>query len=206
MNINKTASDEQPTLYDTRNFYTKTALESSENQMKLKLYESIMNLNSVYPYRYFATFTFSKPVVDEVAVCTSNLHLKRFIKKKLYNRRADKSNLKFAFFIEPHTLQHKSQNKLHVHFLMTACDQSSLHLDALTSEILQLRKLKSALKDVLRRVHCFDTRICAKLNKFDIKHVNDKEALTDYLMKQLRRDSIHDVTSMIDINNSDLIF
>lgn len=206
MNSTKIALDELQTLTPRRKFYTKEALQSAEHAMKLKVYESIMRANAAHPYRYFATITFSDPIVDAIAVCTTNLHVKRFIKRKLYNRRASKCNLNFAFFIEPHILQHRNQNRLHVHFLMTPCEQSLLHLDALTDETLQLLKLTSYLKQVLSRVYYFDNRICAQITGLHIKHVTEKEPLIDYLMKQLRRDSSLDVMSMIDINNSDLAF
>ena len=199
-------SDELPTRHGTQNFYTHSALQSPDDEIKLKFYESIIKSNSIHPYRYFVTLTFSKPTVEPTAVYITNRYVRRFIERKLYSRRAKKCDLKFAFFVEPHLLKHKQQNKLHVHFLMTECKDSLLNLHLHIDERYQLLKLQFTLKDIFKRIYCFDNRNCANIQMTKLKHVYSTTSLTDYLLKELRRPLVTDITSMIDVENSDLVF
>lgn len=179
---------------------------SDFDEPRVQVYESLMRSHARFKFSYFLTFTFSKAVTDYAAVHETNRLLKRFIKRRLYSRRDEKADLNFIFFIECHDLKHKEQNKFHIHVLMTEAAQSLLKLEQMKSDEFKLRRLKSAIQRTACRVYCFDCRSCAKICKTAVKRVYDKENLSDYLLKQLRKTSIADVISMIDVLNSDLSF
>jgi hypothetical protein len=209
MNTNKSTSDAKTELCRNKRLLTKEYLEQLDTadakSSKLVTYEECLKMHSHAVFRYFATFTFSRAVVDSIAVTETNRLLKRFITRHFYGRREKTSNLKFLFFIEPHALQHRCQNKLHVHSLITEPTDASFTFHT-ANEFYKLHKISHGIKSQARRVFCFDNRSCSRISKVEVKPIEDRENLADYVLKELRRDSVKDIMSMIDVLNSDLRF
>lgn len=173
----------------------------------LPVYSALMRSQQEFQFSYLATLTFSQPVVDRIAIQEVNRKQRRFISRYFYRRKDYASSLKFMFFIEPHVLKYRDQEKFHVHFLMSeVLDVQDPKRDPQRFEdpyrtfFIERAVIKNAqkIKSIVSYNRC-------KITKAELKRISDQENLSDYLLKEIKRKP-SDLLSMIDVQNSDLRF
>jgi len=177
----------------------------SNDDTKLVVYDTLMRAQSECNFKFSITITFTQPITDRIALVEFNRKLKRFINRYFYRRKDYASPLKFLFVIEAHDLQHKSQDKFHIHLLLSEpvhTEQYNQHLDN-KAKLIRIKQIVEKQASRIKSIVSYSR--CKITDRIEVELLYDQENLSDYLSKTLRISS-SDLLKMIDLENSDIRF
>lgn len=160
------------------------------NEIKEAYLKGLESFNPLY----FVTITFKKSNTDRSYISKINRLLRRMIVRSLFGKR--KSNLKFLFTIERHSLEHNKKPKYHIHFLVGINKGDCLEI---SKEDLKIAIFKECKKIKYESMVDFYYR---ELLNVDVQESDEKHLKQfSYVLKEFESSC-----DALDIENSDFKF
>lgn len=153
----------------------------------------ILGLKDLRP-KCLTTLTFKKPQTDLYNLYEMNRLIKRRINRAFFGRR--KSDLKFLFVVERHSLEHNKKPTYHVHLLIDIDKNANLEIS--------YEKLKEVIFKVCKRF-TYESKVDFYSRQLITPHVEDSDnnyqKQISYLLKEFTKNQ-----DCLDLMNSDFKF